>query len=134
NAGAFTVSRSGGTNANLDLLVNYSIGGSASNGVDYVQIPNSVTIPGGASSSTVNIVPIDDTLVEGTETVILSLQTNSAYLVGPERIATVFIEDNDRITNARPTVNLSSPTNGAVFVSPVNIPVAAVATDTDDGV
>jgi hypothetical protein len=134
NTGTFTISRFGGTNVNQDVVVNYAIGGSASNGVDYVQIPASLTIPGGVASRTITITPIDDTLIEGTETVVLSLLTNAAYLLGDGRVATVFIEDNDRITNARPLVHITAPTNGSIFASPVNISITAEATDPDDAV
>jgi hypothetical protein len=134
NTGTFTVYRSGGTNASQDLTVVYAIGGTASNGVDYVQIPSSVTIPGGSNSSAITITPINDVLAEGVETVVLTLQTNGTYLLGPDRSATVFIADDDRITNSRPVVHITAPTNGAVFAGPVDIPITAVATDADDAV
>jgi hypothetical protein len=43
---------------NSPLTVYYSIGGTASNGVDYVSIPGSVTIPVNQTSATVEINPI----------------------------------------------------------------------------
>src|SRR2546421_4222130 len=65
--GAFTVWRKGATNDSLTVWCH--IGGTASNGVDYQQISNIVIIPVGASSALVTVTPIPDTLVEGPETV-----------------------------------------------------------------
>src|SRR6266567_1094390 len=70
--GVFTVSRDGGgTNSSLNVL--YHIGGTASNGVDYVALSNIVTIPAGAFAANIVVTPIDDALVEGPETVELRL-------------------------------------------------------------
>src|SRR5262249_6767780 len=135
------ISRFGSTSA--DLTVSYFIGGTASNGVDYAAITDSVVIHAGALSASVLIKPIDDTIVEGAETVTPTLRqpdclgTNpppGCYQVGYPSNALVFIEDNDRITNARPTVHITSPTNNSAFVAPVDIPITAVAADVDDDV
>src|SRR5207244_194259 len=47
--GVFRVSRTGSTAQ--PLLVNYSIGGTARNGVNYQRLPGSVTIPTGTNSA-----------------------------------------------------------------------------------
>src|SRR5205814_63849 len=67
----FTVTRSGDTG--LALVVSYHIGGTASNGVDYETLSGTVTIPEGAVSALIEVDPIDDFLVEATETVILEI-------------------------------------------------------------
>src|SRR5262249_48010683 len=54
NTATFVVHRSGSTNDALD--VSYAIGGTASNGVDYVALPGSVTIPGGERSARITII------------------------------------------------------------------------------
>lgn len=93
----FTVFRWGGTNG--DLPVTYDIGGSASNGVDYVALPGSVTVPAGERRAMINIVPIDDGPPGMSKTVVLTLtpSTNTPpdYLVGiPRRAAAVIIDSN----------------------------------------
>ena len=67
----FTVRRFGDTND--DLTVPYDIGGTASNGVDYVALPGSVTIPSGERRALITIVPIDDGPPDVNKTVILTL-------------------------------------------------------------
>ena len=67
----FTVRRFGDTNS--DLTLPYSIGGTASNGVDYVALPGSVTIPAGERRALITIVPIDDGPPDVNKTVILAL-------------------------------------------------------------
>lgn len=90
--GMFTITRTG-TNGNL--VVNYTISGTASNGADYATLTGSVSILNGASSAIVNIVSIDDALVEGDETVILTLSSATPYFVGGPNSATLTIVDND---------------------------------------
>lgn len=91
--GSFTVTRVGNLAANL--LVHYSLSGTAANGVDFIFVPGTVTIPGGQSTVTFNITPLDDGLVEGEETVVAALMNNPAYNIGNPGTATVLILDDD---------------------------------------
>jgi|GEM_PF-2268051 len=93
DTGTFTLTRTGPPDA--ALTVNYTISGTATNGVDYELIPSSVTIPAGATTATIVIRPIDDTLVEGPETVTLTLTSGADYQVGSPNAATVTIADDD---------------------------------------
>jgi len=95
---AFTVSRWGDTNGGL--TVPYSIGGTASNGVDYITIPGFVTIPSGIRSAVITIVPIDDGPTNVIKTVILTLEastnTPADYVVGyPPSAAAVILDSTD---------------------------------------
>ncbi|MCI0400307.1 MAG: DNRLRE domain-containing protein [Gammaproteobacteria bacterium] len=108
--GVFTISRTGDTSA--PLTVTYSIGGNATEGVDYESIDTSVTIPVGAASATVTIQPIDDLVVDDEE-VALTLAPDVFYVVGVPGTATVTITDNDSAF----TVSFQdgvSPTSGYV--------------------
>lgn len=58
-----------------NTTVQYTIGGTATNGVDYANIPNTVVIPAGDTVASIFINPISDNLAEGTETVVVSLYT-----------------------------------------------------------
>jgi len=89
--GTFTITRMWGTN--LDLAVNYAVGGTASNGFNYSSLTNSIFIPAGMISSTVPIVPLDDNLVDGDTTVILTLSVSATYNLGTPVAATVTIHD-----------------------------------------
>ncbi len=92
--GGFTVTRTGDTGQSL--TVNYAIGGSATNGVDFTTLSGSVTIPAGASSAPIPIHPFADGVVEAIETVELTLTINPAtYLVGTFDRDTVNIVDDD---------------------------------------
>ena len=55
-------------------------------------------IPSGQASATVTVTPINDTFVEGTETVILTLSSHASYTLGATTSATVNIADDDRST------------------------------------
>jgi len=56
-----------------DLVVAYEIGGTATNGLDYIAIDSSITIPASVASADLVIAPIVDALPEGTETVSIYL-------------------------------------------------------------
>jgi galactose oxidase-like protein/Calx-beta domain-containing protein/Kelch motif protein len=92
NAGTFTLSRTGSTSS--ALTVNFVLSGTATNGTDYAAIGTSRTIAAGQSSATVTVTPIVDAAVEGAETVVLTLSTNAAYIVGSPSNATVTIADS----------------------------------------
>ncbi|MBA4445908.1 hypothetical protein FHL01_11075, partial [Cylindrospermopsis raciborskii CS-506_C] len=62
-----------------DLTVNYTIGGTATNGSDYNNIGTSVTFAAGSSTATVAVDPTADTTVESDETVILTLNSGTGY-------------------------------------------------------
>ena len=76
----YTFTRSGVTsNA---LTVNYSIGGTATNGTDYASIPTGVTFAANLATATVTINPTADTTVESDETVALTLTAGTDYTIG----------------------------------------------------
>ena len=94
NTGTFTVSRAGSSIAS-DLTVNYSVGGTATGGTDYKELPRSVTIPAGKSSTTILVTSKNDSTAEPNETVIVSVSTSADYTTGSPSSATVTIKDND---------------------------------------
>ncbi|MDB9456052.1 DUF4347 domain-containing protein, partial [Dolichospermum circinale CS-541/06] len=93
NPGQYTLTRTGPTTSSL--TVNVSLTGTAINGTDYTTIPTTVTFAAGSSTALVDLNVIDDTLVEGTETAILTVTSGTGYTVGTSASATVNIADND---------------------------------------
>jgi len=129
----FRLNRTGPTNGQLG--VNYRMSGTASNGVDYDLLSGLVTIPAGASNATVEVWVKDDLLVEGTETVVLTVIPTpcmECYVVGNPGSATAYILDDDH-SNAPPTVWISRPRENESFTGPTNVLLRAVAQDPEDG-
>ena len=92
--GKFTVSRTGSTAA--PLTVSYSLSGNAVNGTDYKLLSGRVKIPVGSATGNIVVCPLDDALVEGTETVKVTLINRAAsYYIGLSNKATVTIKDNE---------------------------------------
>ncbi|HEY3854907.1 MAG TPA: Ig-like domain-containing protein [Verrucomicrobiae bacterium] len=95
NDATFSVFRRG--NTNNDLVVNYTIGGTATNGADYLALPGSVTIPAGQAEADITLVPIY-AASNFSSTVILTLEipTNQPppYQLGFPRNAEALIIDN----------------------------------------
>ena len=88
----FTVRRFG--DASDAITVNYSISGTASNGVDYAALPGFVTIPAGGAYALIPIVPIDTNNFPKTVILTLTPSTNTPpdYVVGfPPRVAVLIL-------------------------------------------
>jgi uncharacterized protein (DUF1800 family) len=107
NPGEFTVSRTGDTT--LPLIVNYGVGGSAVNGVDYPALLGNVTIPAGAASVKIPLSPNPDVQADDdNDTVVLTVATGPGYLIGSQNSATVTITNLPAtlyIATIRPTTN-----------------------------
>ena len=90
-----------------DVIVALDIGGTATRGVDYVELPTFITIPAGQWSGSTTFTPIDDDVSDaaGTETVIISIGsiTVADTIDQNARAVTLNILDDE----ASPTVSLS---------------------------
>ncbi len=136
----FVIKRSGPTDR--PLAVFYRLTGTAGNGADYSELPTMVTIPEGARSVEVLVEPIDDSLIEETESVVLTLEapvcpaiwppSPDCYLVGRHDRARAVIRDNDGLpVNLPPRVEIVRPGDGSVFRGPADITIIADARDRD---
>lgn len=90
--GTLSVTRTGPTT--VDLVVFFTMKGTATEGQDYAALAGSVIIPAGAASTLVTIQPLDDGLFEGPERAILELTPDAAYTIGLSQAA-VTITDNE---------------------------------------
>ncbi|MEA5451518.1 Ig-like domain-containing protein [Leptolyngbya sp. CCNP1308] len=140
--GSFTLTLSKAAPAG-GLTVAYNLGGTATNGTDYTNLPGTVTFAAGATTATVTVAPIADNLAEGSETVILTLVDQLGYTLGANTTATITLADppnqppvatNDTATtdedtavtinvlandtdpdgNPRSLTSFTNPTNGTV--------------------
>ena len=116
-AGVFTVSRTGPTTASL--TVNVSLGGTASNGSDYVAVGQTAVIPAGQSSVTVAVTPYDDRINEGSESVVMSVLPGTGYVNGASNAATVWIADH---VNQGPVFSPIGDVNTATLSASYSIP------------
>ena len=109
DSGAFTFTRTGPTVAPLNIQ--FTLGGTATVGVDYPNtIGTLVTIPSGQSSAIVTFTPSPDALVEGPETVTVTIAAGT-YVIGALNTASATIID----TTPAAALSFSvQPTNTAV--------------------
>jgi hypothetical protein len=138
----FTIRRTG--DLSIPLPVFLTLSGSASNGVDYAELPLTVTIPVNERSVNVVVVPLNDALVEGPERVLLTIEPPvclaiwppppDCYLVGVPARACAVIADNDPPTNLPPVANLIHPSPAEVFPAGSDIRLTATAHDRDGSV
>lgn len=150
NTGEFTVSLDQINTTGSPVVVNFNKSGTATDPADYQAIGSNVSIANNNQIATIAIVPVDDSLVEPSETVIVTLSPSAVYNLGTTTTttATVTIADNDlptaTITATQPnaaeatpsnanglfTVNLGTPNNTG---SPIAISYA-IATGTGNAV
>ena len=61
--------------------MNYTLSGTATNGVDFEQLSGSVSLSSNSAYVQIPVRPIDDTIVEGTETATLTITPGDGYVV-----------------------------------------------------
>jgi hypothetical protein len=93
DTGTFTFYRSGAVTG--ALTVDFAVSGTATESVDYQAIGTSVTFGIGQSTATKTVTVIDDADVEVTETVVVTLQAGTGYVLGAPTVATVNILNDD---------------------------------------
>jgi hypothetical protein len=113
----FTVSRTGsGASIRNPLTVSFTLDGTATAGDDYAApAAYSVTIPGGASSATFSITPINDGLVEDPETIVATLVADNAYDPGGASSASATVVDYvpDTTPPSAPTLSVATTSTTA---------------------
>ena len=106
--------------------VNYSVGGSATEGTDYTgTTTHSITIAAGQTSGTITVDPTADSTFENDETVVVTLtggSTNSQTISLGTDTATGTITNDDGGDNTPPTITLIIATRitkemAAAFIS-----------------
>ena len=135
NSVTFRISRT----ANLApaLEVHYTLGGTATAGLDYAAPPATITIPASVAFADVDIVAINDPLVEGPESVVFTLAPHpnasdvppppNSYLLGASTSATVTLFSDD--LPPPPVVTITSPVSGSSQAAPGTIQVSFNAVD-----
>lgn len=138
--GVFVLARNSLTN--IDLPVRLEISGTASNGVDYVKIPETITIPKGRWAAEVRVSALRDALDEGVENVIVRVvppvcvalypPPPECYKVGQPAEGALFIRDClTSITNKPPMARITAPTEGMVFAPHATIGIVVDTFDPD---
>lgn len=80
---------------NNDLTFNIALGGTAVLGTDYTISSNQITIKAGQTSGSAIITSIDDSAIEGDETIQITLNIPNGVSVNAPLTATLIISDDD---------------------------------------
>ena len=86
-----TIQRTGQLATPVTVLL--STAGTAAPGLDYVALPASVSLAAGQASSNLTVIPLTDTASEGGETIVCTVSSNAAYLVGDPASTQVELAD-----------------------------------------
>ena len=110
-AATITIKRTGVTTGSDSVLFK-TANGSATAGSDYTAVSQAVSFAVGETSKTVSVPILEDSLVEGAETVSLTLSSpSSGATLGSPSAATLTIQDNDTASGGGSGSNTG--TNGA---------------------
>lgn len=90
-----------------DLTVLYSVSGTATNGADYAALSGSVVLPAGTTSVPLDIAVLQDSLLETTETVIVTLEPAQGYAVGSAAVTSVRIAEADALST-KPIISVAA--------------------------
>jgi hypothetical protein len=111
SAATITISRTGATNFPLPVEINLT--GSATNGIDYQTIPNTITLPAGIAFTNLSIIPKTNSSSPGSKTVVIQAVLASNYTVGSLSSATITIHDTP-LNEWRVNYFGSNATNAAI--------------------
>jgi len=111
--GVFTITRSA---AGAPLTVNYTMSGSAANGVDYTNalggaLSGSVTFAAADFSTNITVIPIDDAIPELAETVTLSITPSVTYVGAGSAIVTIADNEGPQLTITNVSTQMYERTN-----------------------
>ena len=90
-----------------DLTLDYTVDGTATSGSDYAALSGTLTVPKDATTATIPVTLIDDSVWENSETVLLTLVEGEGYQVGSPGTYTLTIVDDE------PTVSFASASQSA---------------------
>jgi hypothetical protein len=130
-----------------DVVVPFTVSGTATNPADHGLAAGSVTIAAGTLSKAITVPIVNDAVVENDETIILTMGTPTGATAGTTKVHTLTITDND----VAPTVQWSlasqsvgegagsvtltatlSAASGAAVSVPVTVAATSTAKVTDD--
>lgn len=130
DTGEFTVDLYFPNRVGEDVTVNYSLGGTATSGRDYMALSGSVVIPQGQQTATIDVIPLDDEFNDDDESIILTITSVSNpnvvfFNFNPPQIT---ITDNDEtaIVVTPPNGPITEGATGAFTIALATIPDASV--------
>jgi len=82
-------------NTGSDITGDIAFTGTATEGTDYQTGPTTFSIPDGSDSATITLTTIDDSIVEGDETITATISNPSVGAVGSNDSDTANLADND---------------------------------------
>ena len=123
NTLAFPLTLAGGTGS-ADVVVTYTLGGTATAGDDYSAPPGALTFAPGATAQTITVPVTDDTLAEGAETLTLTLtdattDKGTVSVHATDNAARATIADNEALTVA--VADAPTQAEGATLTFPLTL-------------
>ncbi len=117
----FVLTRTGSLDGPVTVV--YAIEGTAQNGRDYIFLDGDATLPAGVATRRIQVQPLADRFIEGTETVLLTLKPGQSYKIGSDSSAQISILDADLPPDAKAAIVMTHPDDNAEFKAAATIPL-----------
>ena len=108
---SLVVSLPNGITTASSLVVNYTVGGTATKGSDFGNLSGSVTIPAGANSVSLDVAALNDLVIESDETIVITGGATRGFTWGSNNVSTVTITDETGNNPANKVLSISPATN-----------------------
>jgi len=103
-AGVFILNALATTSHQSNIVIPYTVNGTASNPSDHSLSSGNLTIAAGSTLGTLNITLVNDAIAESSETVVITMGTPTNADLGSPSVFTLTIQDNDREFDLNHTV------------------------------
>ena len=107
----------------IDSIISYTLSGTATSGLDYNLVSNTVNISQGQTSASIPISIINDDLKESDETIIITLSNPLNATLGDDIVYTYTINDDDASSEIEFSgiINLSGTENVSSVLVPISL-------------
>lgn len=112
-----------------NFTVNYTILGTATNGVDYNTIPSSLVIPAGSDSVCLTISPTMDNLAEGLETIIFVLQNQISCNTVSDTVEIMILDYDQMVVHMSPDTSICGDSAAIWTFGSMGVPPYSYAWD-----
>ncbi len=84
------------------VTICFEIEGTAINGIDYEEIDNCITFEEGQDSAAIHVVPLQDYIIEGEETIVLIIENDLGCIVHYDTVEFTILDYIDMVTQTTP--------------------------------
>ncbi|MCD4788518.1 MAG: choice-of-anchor L domain-containing protein, partial [Bacteroidales bacterium] len=102
------------------ITVYFEVGGSATNGVDYEEIPDHITFEEGEDTAYIHVIPFKDGIIEGEEDIVIIIENTLGCVVRYDTVEFIIIDYIDMVTTPSPNTMICDGMEVEIWVTTEN--------------